>query len=83
MPKWHTLSAGKGRSETASSTSPRHGVRSAQKRMRVGSTVVERGSKRSTDRVDPRTLEALVRYGMVKRDPDGVYRTTDTPLLMP
>jgi hypothetical protein len=51
--------------------------------MRVGSTVVERGSKRSTDRVDPRTLEALVRYGMVKRDPDGVYRTTDTPLLMP
>jgi predicted DNA-binding transcriptional regulator YafY len=59
-------------------------------RMRAGSTVVEQGSRRlevrpdgGTDRVDPRTLDALVRYGMVKRDPDGVYRTTDTPLLMP
>jgi hypothetical protein len=44
--------------------------------------VVERGSKRSTDRVDPRTLEALVRQGMVRRDPDGVYRTTESPLLV-
>ena len=51
--------------------------------MRAGSTVVERGSKHSTDRVDPRTLDALIRQGMVRRDCDGMYRSTDTPLLVP
>ncbi len=60
-------------------------------RLKAGSTVIEQGSKRlevrpdgsTAARVDSRTLDALVRYGMVKRDPDSVYRTTESPLLTP
>lgn len=57
-------------------------------RLKAGSALVQEGGKtqeRTPDgelhRVDPRTVEALERYGMLKLDHDGVYRITDNPLL--
>ena len=57
-------------------------------RLKAGSALVQQGGKTleqtaagELHRVDPRTLGALERYGMLKLDADGVYRITDSPLL--
>ena len=57
-------------------------------RLKAGSALVQQGGKTleqtaagELHRVDPRTLGALERYGMLKLDSDGVYRITDSPLL--
>ena len=57
-------------------------------RLKFGSALVQRDGKTLEQtaagelrRVDPRTVNALERNGMLRLDHDGVYRITDNPLL--